>query len=693
MSNANHYHYQSHIRMHIMSERSLLTRTPLSIAIAVLCSSLSANVLAETKVTDTDEQMVVTATRTEMALKKAPASMSVITAQDIEDSPGITLADIVAESTSVESDFDSTRAGRQMTSIRGMDSDYTLIMVNGRRLSSASAIIRGNDFDLSTIPADSIERVEIIRGPMSALYGSDGMGGTINIITKAPENDWSSTVSMDNSSPMDGNGGQEYSVGLTTSGALIEDELFARVSVNQTSRNAWQPYSGTHNSGYDREDVTALEGRDTLSMLASLTWHATDNQTLDFDFGYSDDERESAAESSSSVIESNTHVVRHSQAITHSGYWSWGDTQVRYSRENVTDNNAADLGNNFSSDIEELTQIVEASATTYLGDSHTLTFGMDYQLSELTNKENLVSGTSEAYQGALFIQDQWLMTEQLTATIGGRLDKHELYGEEFSPRVYLVHQTTNDLIIKGGVGKAFKAPSLTQNQPDYQVSSCKGGCALVGNEDLKPETSLNYELAAVYTQPRWNVEAALFRNEINDLIDRTEGYCPQGGDWNESARQCENPDGSSTGELGAKTYENVAEAIIQGVEIAGQYQISDEWGVSGNYTYLDTEDKSTGDELLERYKHSGLVKLSWNPTYDLNTFVSARYRGERQIEADLIQDAYTTLNIGTVYNVNDSVRLRAGISNLTDESVSNELEYLGYVEQPRTYYVGMTADF
>ncbi|MFA0056835.1 TonB-dependent receptor domain-containing protein [Vibrio echinoideorum] len=682
-----------------MSERSLLirkpllVRKPLSIAVAVIFTSLSANVLAQEEAKPTDEQMVVTATRTEMALKQAPASMSVITAQDIEDSPGITLADIVAESTSVESDFDSTRAGRQMISIRGMDSDYTLIMVNGRRLSSASAIIRGNDFDLSTIPADSIERVEIIRGPMSALYGSDGMGGTINIITKAPENDWSSTLSMDTSSPLDGDGGEEYSVGLTTSGALIEDELFARVSVNQTSRNAWQPYSGTHSSGYDRSDVTALEERDTLSLLASLTWNATDNQTIDFDFGYSDDERESAAESAKSVIESDTRVVRHSQAITHSGFWSWGDTQVRYSRENVTDNDAADLGNNFSSDIEELTQIVEASATTYLGDSHTLTFGMDYQLSELTNKENLSSGTSEAYQGALFVQDQWVMTDKLTATIGGRLDKHELYGEEFSPRVYLVHQTTNDLIIKGGVGKAFKAPTLTQNQSDYTVSSCKGGCALVGNEDLNPETSLNYELATVYTQPRWNVEAALFRNEINDLIERTEGYCPQGGDWNESALQCENADGTPTGDLGAKTYQNVSEAIIQGVELGGMYQISDEWAVSGNYTYLDTEDKSTGEQLLERYKHSGFVKLNWSPTYDLSTFVSARYRGERQIESDLTQDAYTTLNIGTVYNVNDSVRLRAGISNLTDESVSDDLEYIGYVEEPRTYYVGMTADF
>lgn len=673
--------------MNIMSERSLLIRKPLSIAVAVICTSLSANVLAQEEAQATDEQMVVTATRTEMALKQAPASMSVITAQDIEESPGITLADIVAESTSVESDFDSTRAGRQMISIRGMDSDYTLIMVNGRRLSSASAIIRGNDFDLSTIPADSIERVEIIRGPMSALYGSDGMGGTINIITKAPENDWSSTLSMDTSSPLDGDGGEEYSLGFTTSGALIDDELFARLSVNQTSRDGWQPYTGN-----GREDITALEERDTLSLLASLTWHATDNQTIDFDFGYSDDKRDGLAEHATGVNPVDTKVVRNSQAITHSGFWSWGDTQVRYSRENVTDNDAADADTTYSSDIEELTQIVEASATTYLGDNHTLTFGMDYQLSELTNKENLVNDTSEAYQGALFIQDQWLMTDQLTATIGGRLDKHEQYGEEFSPRVYLVHQTTNDLIIKGGVGKAFKAPTLTQNQADYTVNSCKGWCDIVGNEDLNPETSWNYEIAALYTQPRWNVEGALFRNEIQDLIDRGDTECRSGGTWGGNGFGCVDTGGNFVSK-GTRSYVNVSEAVIQGAELTGQFQITDEWGVSGNYTFLDTEDKSTGEELLERYKHSGLVKLNWSPTYDLNTFVSARYRGERQIESDLTQDAYTTLNLGAVYNVNASVRLRAGITNLTDEAVSQELESMGYVEEPRTYYVGMTADF
>lgn len=674
-----------------MSRNSTFTRKPLAAAVAIICSSVAFSAVAEMDEPQTDEQMVVTATRTETSLKQAPASMSVITAEDIENSPGITLADIVAEATSVESDLDSTRAGRQMISIRGMEADYTLIMINGRRLSSASAIIRGNDFDLSTIPAETIERVEIIRGPMSALYGSDGMGGTINVITKAPVNDWSSSLSTDITTPNDGKGGQQHSVGLTTSGALIEDELFARFSINQTSRDAWQPYTGTHSAGHDREDVTALEGRDTISLLGTLSWHMTENQTLDLDLGYSDDERDTVAEHATGSNESNAKVKRNSQALTHSGFWGWGDTQVRYSRENVIDKNAADVGSS-TRDVEELTQILEASATTYLGESHTLTFGVDYQLSELSNEENIASGSTDAYQGALFVQDQWVMNEKLTATLGGRLDKHELYGEEFSPRLYLVHQTTNNLVIKGGAGKAFKAPTLTQNQSDYTVASCKGWCDLIGNEELKPETSWNYELAALYSQPNWSVEGAVFRNEIQDLIERGDTECRSGGTWGGNGVGCVDGGGSFISN-GTRSYTNVSEAVVQGAELAGQYQIAEQWDVSGNYTFLDTEDKSTGEELLERYKHSGLVKLNWNPNYDLSTFVSARYRGERKIDSDITQSAYTTLNIGTVYHVNDDVRLRAGITNLTDEAVSQELENQGYVEAPRTYYVGMTADF
>ncbi|WP_182026024.1 TonB-dependent receptor domain-containing protein [Vibrio rotiferianus] len=672
-----------------MSKTTPFAPKPLAVVIGALCTSFP--VFADTTPIETDEQLVVTATRTQMELKDAPASMSVITAEDIENDPGVTLADIVSNATSVESDFDSTRAGRQQISIRGMDSKYTLIMVNGRRMSSASAIVRGNDFDLSAIPMDSIERVEIIRGPMSALYGSDGMGGTINIITKSPSNDWSSQLSLDNTTPNDGNGGQEYTVGLTTSGALIDDKLFARFSASQTSRNAWQPYSG-EKGGIDREEVTALEGRDSLALFGTLSWHLADNQFIDLDLGYSDDERDTAAESGTTILFSESRVKRNSQALSHTGFWSWGDTQVRYSRENVENIEAA---NNGADSIEELTHIFEASASTDLGDRHTVTFGVDYQTSQLTNPEHIKGNKAEAYQGAVFVQDQWEMTDTLMATIGGRLDKHEHYGEEFSPRVYLVHQTTDDLVLKGGVGKAFKAPTMTQNHPDFSMNSCKGNCNIVGNEDLEAETSVNYEFSALYSGRNWNLEGAVFRNEIENLIEQTDISC-EVGTWSSAVMSCIDDNGDPIDrELSNpyKSYQNVSKAVIQGVELTGSIQFNEQWAMSGNYTYLDTEDKSTGEELNERYKHSAFARLNWYPIQDLNLFATARYRGERKIDSQLTQDAYTTMDLGTAYHVNDALRIRAGITNLTDESVSRELENIGYVEAPRTYYVGMTADF
>ncbi len=152
--------------------------TPLAVAISTI---LSYPVIAQTDSeshsdTRIDEQMVITATHTEVSTTKAPASISVITEEDILSEPGLALNDLVKNIAGVESQMDGGRAGREMISIRGMDAGFTMILVNGRKLSSSNAVFRGNDFDLAAVPKESIQRIEIIRGPMSALYGSEALG-------------------------------------------------------------------------------------------------------------------------------------------------------------------------------------------------------------------------------------------------------------------------------------------------------------------------------------------------------------------------------------------------------------------------------------------------------------------------------------------------------------------------------------
>ncbi len=129
-----------------------------------------------------EETLVVTASATEQSVKDAPASISVITQQDLQRKPVQNLKDVLRDVPGVQ--LTNEGDNRKGVSIRGLSSSYTLILVDGKRVNSRNAVFRHNDFDLNWIPVDAIERIEVVRGPMSSLYGSDALGGVVNIITK-----------------------------------------------------------------------------------------------------------------------------------------------------------------------------------------------------------------------------------------------------------------------------------------------------------------------------------------------------------------------------------------------------------------------------------------------------------------------------------------------------------------------------
>lgn len=142
-----------------------------------------------------DDVMVVTASATEQNLKDAPASISVITREDLAKKPIQNLKDILQEVPGVQ--LTNEGDNRKGVSIRGLDSSYTLILVDGKRVSSRTAVFRHNDYDLSWVPAEAIERIEVVRGPMSSLYGSDALGGVVNIITRKVGKEWHGSLSAD----------------------------------------------------------------------------------------------------------------------------------------------------------------------------------------------------------------------------------------------------------------------------------------------------------------------------------------------------------------------------------------------------------------------------------------------------------------------------------------------------------------
>ncbi|PMJ99542.1 TonB-dependent receptor [Vibrio sp. 10N.261.55.A7] len=663
-----------------MERQTQLIKSPLALFIA---STLALPAYAASETEKFDEQMVVTATRTETTIAKAPASISVITEEDILSEPGLALNDLVKNVAGVESQMEGGRAGREQVSIRGMDTKFTMILIDGRKLSSSNAIFRGNDFDLSTIPKESIERIEVIRGPMSALYGSEALGGVINVITKQPTNEWRSQISGDYSHRDADNGG-EYTIGFNTSGALVEDELYMSFAVNQSARDAYHAFSGDGETSrgeiYDRSQATTLEKRETLSASGSLQWYINENHDLTFDFAYNDDEREGMIESTSGLTESDATVKRDMQALTYNGTFDWGDTQFRYNRDAVTSENAAETDTGVN-DVEETTQQVYGHATTYIS-NHTLTVGGEASYSELINPESLTeTGKADAHEQALFVQDQWEFNESYTLTYGTRLDFHEAYGSHFSPRAYLVNTVSDKLTVKGGVGSAFNAPTLLQTSEENIINSCKGSCQLTGNPNLDPETSVSYEISAIYNEINWGLEAGLFRNEIKNLIERDVSEGSEIG---------------GTPEKPLYTYWNVSEAMTQGIELAGHVDVTDAIRLNGTYTYLDTENKETGQILENRPDHQANVRVTWHATDWLDTFARVNYISSTvvDLEDDVTRPAVTTIDLGLNYHFNYDWRLRAGVRNLTDEQFDDiNVTQRGYSIDPRTWYVGMTANF
>lgn len=180
-----------------------------------------------------DETHVVTATSYEKKLSDAPASVSVITAEQLETMPYNNLSDALVNTVGVN--IADIGQGRKGIEIRGMDTSQTLILIDGRRTSRASDLMGHANVELQNIPVSNIERIEVIKGPMSALYGSDALGGVVNVITKPITNEWQSVVSTHGGTAVS-DGGNRFNGEVQTSGALIQDKLFMKLAAGSYYR-------------------------------------------------------------------------------------------------------------------------------------------------------------------------------------------------------------------------------------------------------------------------------------------------------------------------------------------------------------------------------------------------------------------------------------------------------------------------
>lgn len=652
------------------------------------------------------DEVIVTATRTERQLSSLPLPVTLVGKKQIIKSGTVRLNEILNEQTGIITVADES--GFQGVQIQGIASDYILILIDGVPLVGRSA---GN-FDLSRLTVGNIKQIEVVKGPASSLYGSEALGGVINIITEKPQ---TKAVS----------GNASYRIGS-----------FTQQDINLDLKQAFKKFrygffaNRFSSNGYDlNEDVEGqtvnpftnytLNGRlyydfnDKLSLFTSARFY-DQNQDAGFTLDsilYTGDTKER---------EWNTHA-RLDHKWTPNLTMAYELYYTNYiATELLVDPISTDVLSDSDFDQKLFRPEVRGSYTFASKNENntglqngTLTAGMGIQLDELdrTYFDETVNFTSQY----LYAQYDFNPIEKLNIIAGARFDNHSEYNNQFSPKLALRYQLNNNLSIKGSVGYGFKAPDFRQLYFDFTNSAV--GYTVLGynvaldklqelveqeqilsvlvtedelDKPLEAESSIGYNLGFNLKHGRGNTEVNFFRNDFKNLIDTRI-----------IARKINGQNVFS--------YMNFDEIYTTGFEINSSYKLTDELNISAGYQLLYAFDKQKKQDvadnqlfvrdaesgqsvalsqsdyfgLVNRSKHNANFKVYYDiPNTNTNVNMRVLYRSKyAQYDTngnDLIDnydtsfiDGFVTVNAAISKTFYKYLTLQVGANNLLDYTDNN----------------------
>lgn len=701
------------------------TRTALASAITFAVTSTAVNAQDNNQLSN----MVVTAAGYEQSLNSAPASIAVVTREELEQKQFSNIAEAIADVPGVDVRSGTGKTGGLNISIRGMPSAYTLILIDGRR-QNASGDVTPNGFGETSTgfmpPLSAIERIEVIRGPMSTLYGSDAMGGVINIITRRVGEDWAGSVSVENTFQQDRDAGNSSAINLYTSGPLVEDtvglQLRGRLYDRDSSERMIENSTGRDPRPSEAR-IYSIGGRlnvtpdDTNELWVDLersrqTFDNSDGRLGNLDtparvFGYEDElrfNRDQVAVGHTGRFEAGTWE----SSITHNTTETLGRT--------LPAGNAPDFGyvaqGGESRLLENRDIVVDSKFVAPLGD-HMVTVGGQYTDAKL---EDGAAGNQSFEQNswAVFAEDEWLLRDDLAFTFGGRYEHHDAFGGHFSPRGYLVWNTTPNWTLKGGVSRGYKTPSLNDLHDGVTGFTAQGRTVTIGSPNLEPEKSTNYEIGAIYDDlDRFSAGATVFYNRFTDriaegtAIPNCQFVADNGTTPNAGLANCLSIGNFALQENFSQQI-NIDEAETRGIELNASYQIAPAWHISGGYTFTDSEVTSganQGQLLTNTPKHKLTADLTWAITDRWSTALEGEYYSSRERftgtpsgeSASLVNqlgnklEGYELFNLRSSYRFSDNVRLTGTVYNLFDKDFTGSETFEHNGETLRAYNFTQTG--
>lgn len=585
------------------------------------------------------EEVVVTATRTEVPAEQLSSSVTVIGREEIERKKAATIQELLRDVKGVDVHGFGGPGSQVDVRIRGGNPSHTLVLVDGVRVNSPTS----GDFSFATITTDSVERIEVVRGPMSTLYGSFASGGVINIITKRGSGPPTFNLLAEGGAfktareVMEVSGGMDrfdYSLGLSR----FDTHGISRANRRHGNREA---------DGHEQTTVStrlglALPGRakltGTFRYIDALTDLDVSRSGVQVDDPRVQDSREAVA----SVALSNPFT----------DFWDQNLQLFLYDRSFVG-RRAARASDNFNIDLQN--RGIDWQNNFALGENTTLTSGYTFEQQRGENKGKFSERSVETHAG--YLQSLFRFFDPLFFNAGLRLDHHNKFGEELTYKVgaaWLFRLLGTKLYANYGTG--FKAPTINDLFfPNF------------GNPDLKPETSQGYELGLEQQllDKKLQARAAYFSTRFEDLI-------------------------VSVTSGGVSQAQNVQKATAQGVEFELNLAPLSWLRLDSNYTYMETEDESTGKALPRRARNKASIGTTFLPLPDLSLGANVRYVGKRLSSNTVELNRHTVVSLIGSYDIAKNVQLFFRVENLFDKKYE---EVRGFGTAPRSAYGGLKFSF
>lgn len=657
-----------------------------------------------------EKVIVTTATKTEKSIEGVTASIEVIDKKQIEKIGAESLKDVLKKVGGLTLQYgtfpNASSVSKSSITIRGMSGNGTLLLLDGRRLSGEVQ----NPFDLDRIAASMIERIEIIKGPMSSLYGADATGGIINIITKKPTSKPITTIELKSGISSEGEG-ENSNINLSTQGAMDKfkysfyvnhtntgkytqkenADVYAKTGAGNVKPSA-HPTPGVSgiSDTYTNIDVTYQEESEITTLGGRFDYDINKYNILGFDFNYLNEKRDGTyigyfhpskhgtgvpiynvpvnSEDKNTRIDLGTDLttlinddLSFKFRIYNSYYKKRNETSAIYWQQMGYSSEEDSISDGMRANVDIMTY--EAIAHYALNDQHFLTSGIEKrnetreatvfaQANEFTTKK--------VDYKAIYIQDEWEIQDDLNATLGMRYDQISNADNKPTFRAGLVKNFSSILNLRGNFAQGYRTPNMRELYINKQTPAGLQQGAEVLGYDLKPEFTNSVEVGFFGKNKKFNYSFTTFYNKIKDRISEVNQ-----GSYN--------------------TFENISKATTYGTELSLGYNFSDDFTTILTWNELKTQNDETNKDLEFNPDRTFILTASYDVNPIMSTSVSGKYIGKQYYVQTLNQGAstestqdartndYTLVDFNIDYDLSKDMTLFGGVNNIFDKRVDDVL--------------------